>query len=130
MPVTNIFTPARNISSSARNIFMPATNMIPSLWISQRHFPAAAPPSFPDRQKFLDVSRFFPEHHCSRSPESLGFLMLGFFIQVTERVSSSQKLFHNMNLAPGENAARYVMHCGTFEDTTQNVLELQQNFFS
>ena len=45
---------------------MPATNMSPSLWISQRRFPATAPTPAPVFQ-FLDVSRFFPDRHCSSS---------------------------------------------------------------
>ena len=59
----------------------PATNMSPSLWISQDYFPATAPPrpSFPDEPKFLDslpdVSRFlclmFPDFFAWCFPISL-----------------------------------------------------------
>ena len=56
----------------------PATNMSPSLWISQDYFPATAPPSpsFPDEPKFLDslpdVSRFL----CLMFPDFFAWCFL------------------------------------------------------
>ena len=80
--VTNIFIPTRNIS-------MWATNMSPSLWISQHRFPATEPQiSWPT--EVPRCFRFFPERHCSTSR----FPHASIFHPPFPLGSTSQKLFH------------------------------------